>query len=168
MFFDRELPIATYMRIARTGSANEDFISLVTLLDANLAISDGEDHAFYNQFNGLEEVKHTVVLYDQDTPVACGAIKQLDEHSMEVKRMFTREDYRGKGLGLAVVNELLAWSAELDFKRCVLETGFKQPAAIALYTKAGFERIPNYGQYEGVLNSLCFERILDKSDSNNS
>jgi putative acetyltransferase len=40
------------------------------------------------------------------------------------------------------------------------ETGKRQPEAIALYEKQGYQRISNYGQYIGVENSVCFEKVL--------
>jgi len=52
------------------------------------------------------------------------------------------------------------WAVELGYKKCVLETGKRQPDAIALYTKQGYESIPNYGQYMGMENSVCFEKEL--------
>ncbi len=63
------------------------------------------------------------------------------------------------------MSELEVWATELSYEKCVLETGKRQQEAIALYTKNGYKRIPNYGQYTGVENSLCFEKILNKSQS---
>jgi putative acetyltransferase len=59
-----------------------------------------------------------------------------------------------------VLSELESWAAELGYPKCVLETGKRQPEAIALYEKQGYQRIPNYGQYIGVENSVCFEKVL--------
>lgn len=44
--------------------------------------------------------------------------------------------------------------------KCVLETGIRQPEAIALYKRSGYVQIPNYGQYLNVENSVCFEKVL--------
>jgi GNAT superfamily N-acetyltransferase len=52
------------------------------------------------------------------------------------------------------------WAREMSYSRCVLETGIRQPDAIALYKKNSYTLIPNYGQYIGVENSLCFEKYL--------
>ena len=65
------------------------------------------------------------------------------------------------GIATQILTELEKWATELSFKKCVLETGKKQPEAIALYIKNGYKIIPNYGQYEGVENSVCFEKLLD-------
>jgi hypothetical protein len=58
------------------------------------------------------------------------------------------------------LNELEKWAMELNNKKCVLETGYRQPEAIALYKKNGYTQTPNYGQYVGMDNSLCFEKVL--------
>jgi hypothetical protein len=52
------------------------------------------------------------------------------------------------------------WTAELSYGKCILETGIKQPEAIGLYKKSGYTVIPNYGQYAGIENSVCFEKQL--------
>jgi GNAT superfamily N-acetyltransferase len=146
--------------IVRTDSNNNDFIELVKLLDADLAKRDGTENIFYSQFNKISMIKHAVVVYENNIPVACGAVKEFDEKSIEVKRMFTLPEFRGKGFAVIVLNELEKWSTELGYKKCVLETGKRQPEAIALYKKNNYNIIPNYGQYIGIENSVCFEKII--------
>lgn len=146
--------------IKRTDSSNADFISLVSLLDQDLAKSDGDDHAFYHQFNSITSIKHVVVLYSNGEACSCGSIKELEPGVMELKRMFTLKEKRGKGLATKLLSELETWAKELSYQKCILETGVNQPDAIRLYEKNGFERIPNYGQYKGVENSFCFGKTL--------
>jgi putative acetyltransferase len=148
------------LNLIRANSTHPDFIAMVSLLDKELAIRDGDDHAFYAQFNKVDTIRHVVVAYKDDIPVACGAIKPYDDHTMEVKRMYTLESHRGLGIASMILSALEAWAAELGFRRCILETGLNQPEALALYPKNGYTRIPNYGQYEGVENSVCFEKKL--------
>ncbi len=149
------------IRLKRTDSTNTDFIALVKKLDADLAIRDGEDHSFYDQFNKIDTIKHVVVAYNEaNNPVGCGAIKQYNEESMEVKRMFVPLANRGKGIAVIVLQELESWALELKNTKCILETGVKQPEAISLYKKSGYQIIENYGQYAGVENSVCFEKLL--------
>lgn len=146
--------------IIRTDSSNPDFQKLVKALDSELAERDGEEHGFYSQYNKIDAIKQAVVLYYNEQPVACGAIKPYSPTSAEVKRMYTLPEYRGKGLAAQVLNELEQWAAQLGFEKCILETGKKQPEAIALYQKSGYTLIPNYGQYAGVDNSVCFEKSV--------
>lgn len=146
--------------IKRTNSDDSDFQNLVRELDKELAIRDGDEHDYYAQFNKIDAIKHVVVAYENEEPVGCGAIKSFDENSMEVKRMFVPEDKRSKGTASIVLKELEVWANELGFPKCVLETGYKQPEAIRLYEKNGYAKIPNYGQYIGMDNSVCFEKVL--------
>jgi len=148
------------LTIVRTNSQNADFIGLVKYLDAGLAVTDGEDHAFYNQFNKIDNIKYVTVAYENELAVGCGAIKEFSEGSMEVKRMFVSESHRGKGIAGRILAELETWAEELGYFRCILETGIRQVEAVALYKKSGYSIIPNYGQYIGVENSLCFEKVL--------
>jgi putative acetyltransferase len=148
------------IRLLRTNSENRDFIELVKLLDAELAIRDGKDHSFYAQFNKIDQIKYAAVAYEDSRPVSCGAIKEYDSNTIEIKRMFTLLEKRRKGIAAMVLKELEAWAADLSYKRCILETGRKQPEAIALYCKNGYKSITNYGQYAGVENSVCFEKLI--------
>ena len=148
------------MIFLRTTSSHPDFQNLIKQLDADLAITDGEDHAFYSQFNKVDAIKHVVVGYLDNNAVACGAIKEFDEISVEVKRMFVAHSYRNKGYASKVLIELENWAKDLGYKRCVLETGKRQKDAIALYLKNNYMMTPNYGQYVGIENSQCFEKIM--------
>lgn len=144
----------------RTTFENPDFQNLVKQLDKYLAVMDGDEHGFYDQFNKIDMLKNCVVIFDNDEAVACGAIKELDSKSMEVKRMFTLPEKRGKGLASAILKELEVWTKELGYEKTVLETGKRQTEAVALYQKCGYKIIPNYGQYIGIENSVCFEKEL--------
>ena len=146
------------IKLIRTSSDNPDFIELVRLLDAELAERDGDDHAFYAQYNHVVTIKHVMVAYLDGQAVGCGAIKNFEEGAMEVKRMYIRRERRGEGIAGAVLAGLEGWAQELGMQKCVLETGMNQPEAIRLYEKSGYQRIPNYGQYAGVYNSVCFEK----------
>ncbi len=146
--------------VTRTDSDNQDFIDLIKYLDADLAERDGDDHSFYAQFNKIDKIKYVVIAYENGTPVGCGAIKEYEPNIMEIKRMYTALENRGKGIASKVLTELENWANELSYEKCILETGKKQPEAIGLYKKNGYKIIPNYGQYAEVENSVCFEKIV--------
>ncbi|TXK23270.1 GNAT family N-acetyltransferase [Pontibacter qinzhouensis] len=148
------------INLVKTSSDNPDFEKLVRLLDEDLAIRDGEDHAFYAQFNKINKIKHVVVAYLQDKPVGCGAIKEYDPTTKEIKRMYVVPEHRKRGIATKVLAALEDWAKELGYAKCVLETGKMQPEAIGLYERSGYNLIPNYGQYAGVDNSLCFEKTV--------
>ena len=148
------------MRTKRTDSENRDFCELVIELDKDLKIRDGEEHVFYSQFNTTDKIKHVIVIYDHDLPVGCGALKAYSNDTVEVKRMFVSESHRNKGIASEILHALEIWSREPGYKKCILETGKKQPEAIRLYEKNQYRIIQNYGPYENVENSICFEKEL--------
>jgi putative acetyltransferase len=144
----------------KTNSANTDFIRLVQQLDADLAERDGADHSFYAQFNKITMIQHVIVAYENNEAVACGAFKQFDDASAEIKRMYVLPTHRNKGIAAAVLQQLEQWAKEEGYTSAVLETGMKQPEAIRLYEKSGYSRISNYGQYAGVENSVCMKKTI--------
>ncbi|MEE9406515.1 MAG: GNAT family N-acetyltransferase [Polaribacter sp.] len=148
------------MKVIRTNSENKDFKNLVKQLDAYLKITDGDEHDFYNQFNHIDVLKNVVVFYIDEIAVGCGAIKKFDNASVEVKRMFVSEEKRGSGIAQNILTELEIWAKELGYKKCVLETGKRQIEAVNFYKKCKYNVIPNYGQYKGMENSVCFEKQL--------
>jgi GNAT superfamily N-acetyltransferase len=148
------------IKIVRTNSENHDFIELVKLLDADLAIKDGEDHSFYSQFNKIDKIKYVILAYENEKPIGCGAIKEYSINTVEIKRMYVSPESRGKGIATKILAELEKWANELSYTKSILETGKRQPDAIGLYKLNGYKLIPNWGQYAGVENSLCFEKEL--------
>ena len=148
------------IRLVRTDSSNNDFVELVKLLDKELQIRDGSEHSFYSQYNKIDKIKNVVVAFYNNTAVGCGAIKEYENGIMEVKRMFVKDEYRSKGIATDVLIELEKWAKELGYSKCILETGHAQPEAIHLYKKNNYSVIPNYGQYAGVVNSVCMEKVF--------
>lgn len=146
--------------LKRTNSDNIDFINLVALLDQDLKIRDGEDHAFYNQYNKTDKIKNVIVYYENDIAVGCGAFREKESDKTEIKRMYVKPEYRKRGIAAVVLKELELWAAELNYTYTILETGKKQPEAIALYQKLGYTIIPNYPPYEEMDNSVCMKKTL--------
>ncbi|MFC5926976.1 GNAT family N-acetyltransferase [Micromonospora vulcania] len=92
--------------------------------------------------------------------VACGGLQSIDADTGEVKRMYVRPAYRGRG----IARQLLAALEELAFQQghsvVCLETGTYLPAAIGLYTSSGYDQIPVYGEYVHNPYSVCFAKRL--------
>ncbi|SEO31177.1 Acetyltransferase (GNAT) family protein [Mucilaginibacter gossypiicola] len=146
--------------LKRTNSDNPDFRLLITELDADLRLRNGEMMDFYDHHNIIEKNNTVVLAYIDDKPAGCGCFKPFDAESIEVKRMFVRPDARGNGISKTVLAELETWAREQGFKFAVLESASKQVEAHSLYLKSGYERILNYGQYEGLPYSFCFKKPL--------
>ena len=146
------------IHLHRTNSDNAEFTALVLELDADLARRDGDDNVFYASLNKTDGLKTTLVAYVDNQPIACGAMREIGTGTMEIKRMYTRPGFRGRGVAGELLRGLEAWARELGYTRTVLETGKRQPEAIALYLKNGYAIIPNYGKYAGIDNSVCFAK----------
>ena len=101
-----------------------------------------------------------LVAYFSDNPVGCGAIRLNEPGLAEIKRMYVDPTVRGRRVGRQIVDALEAYARKLGAKRIVLETGPRQPDAIAMYEHAGFVEIPLYGEYIGSQFSVCMAKDL--------
>ncbi|ESU28975.1 N-acetyltransferase GCN5 [Flavobacterium limnosediminis JC2902] len=147
------------MQLVRTTSENPDFKYLTQLFDTYLIDIDGDEKDFFAQYNQIY-LQNVIVCYEDAVPVGCGALKEYDSETGEIKRMFVHPEHRNKGIANSIVLELEAWAKELHFTACILETSFKLEKAIALYKKFGYLEIPNYGQYIGVDSSVCMRKNI--------
>lgn len=145
--------------LTRTTSDNPDFQRLTRLFDDYLVDIDGDEKDFFAQYNQIY-LDHVLVFYEDGTALGCGAFKPLEDHVAEIKRMFVLPEQRGKGIAFTILNELENWAKEEGNMSCILETSNQLTNAIALYTKTGYEIIPNYGQYAGVESSVCMKKDL--------
>jgi GNAT superfamily N-acetyltransferase len=149
------------MEIIRTVGANPDFRALVVLLDQDLWARYPDLMHLYVAGNIVDDDVRVVLAYQDGVAIGCGCLREFSSDSVEVKRMFVRPEYRGRGAAQAILAELGDWARELAFSRIILETGKRQPEAISLYEKTGFGRIAPYGDYaENDEESVCMEKIL--------
>ena len=93
-------------------------------------------------------------------PAGCGAVRELDPSTGEIKRMFVRPEHRGRGIARRVLSALEAQAAGLGYTTLRLETGDRQPEAIGLYKSAGYQAILPFGEYVRNPFSRCFEKRL--------
>ncbi len=149
------------IKLVKTNSDSNDFRNLVKELDSYLAVTDGEEHEFYDQFNKLDNIEHVAVLYKNNVPAACGAIKEHSPGVVEIKRMFVIPEFRNQGLASKILHILELWARELGYNKCILETGLRQVEAIGLYHRNNYKVIKNYPPYTNRDNSKCFEKILE-------
>lgn len=94
--------------------------------------------------------------------VGCGALRPFPTApgTAEIKRMYVAPTVRGRGIGRELLNELERRARDFGYTRLCLETGVRQPEAIALYQKAGFLPIAKYAPYENNLHSICLAKSL--------
>jgi GNAT superfamily N-acetyltransferase len=139
---------------------------LILALNAELTERYPEDGA--NFFNlAADEVTEGrggfFVAYQDGNPIGCGAVRRIELYVAEIKRMYVAPSARGLGVGRQILDKLEAEARQLGARRLVLETGPRQPEAIALYAHAGFEHIPLFGEYLNTPHpdlSVCMAKDL--------
>lgn len=143
--------------------------------DISLAI-DGMGIVFYSpetnreipEGSNLDDIREAIVVYEEGTPVGGGAIRRYsgaekdgsEERAAELKRVFVRPEFQGRGIGTKLVSLLMEWAEELGYERMLLETGELLTESCAVYRKLGFEVITNYGPYADMPESLCMAKKL--------
>lgn len=144
----------TYVRCDGT---NEDFIENCRLLDEDLDRRVGRviKRDKYKQYNLLDNVHEAIVVYQDEKPIGGGALRAYDETAIELKRVFVRPSAQGNGVGTELVSRLIEWAKELGYQRMILETGDLLAESVHVYSKLGFRKIPNYGAYAKMPESLC-------------
>src|SRR5258708_38341574 len=119
--------------LKRTNSSNPDFRNLITLLDEELHSKYGDLQSEYDRYNHIIDINTVAIAYHDQIAVGCGCFKQIDDTSVEIKRMFVKPDERGHGIASSILTGLELWAKETGFSYSILETGNKQHEAIALY-----------------------------------
>ena len=150
------------MEFRRTDGSNADFVENCRLLDLDLDRRVGTKikREKYKAFNGLDEIKEVIVVYENEQVLGGGAIRRYNDRNAELKRVFVRAEYQGRGIGSRRVALLMEWAAQLGYERMILETGELLAESCSVYKKLGFQVIENYGPYADMPESLCMAKDL--------
>jgi putative acetyltransferase len=112
----------------------------------------------------IDENKQMLIFFvaynEEENAIACGALKHFDDSSAEIKRMYVKPTYRGRGLSKLILRQLEDYAKELNYQRLILETGLKQPEAMNLYIKFGYKPLECYGRHANDPDSRCFEKTI--------
>ncbi len=138
-----------------TDGRNEDFAILSEELEREFYTLYGGEQKKNAVSNSLSDITDVILLYDGNNPFACAGFKKYNGNTAELKRVYVNKEYRGNGYSTYIIKQLLDRAKEKGYKSMILETGKKQPAAISLYKKLGFQIMENYGRYVGDDNSIC-------------
>ena len=144
--------------IREVDASSADAMFLIRALDADLqarypgAVIHNIDPVTFTVSGGV-----FLVVYEDDRPVACGALRWMTDGSLEVKRMFVVASARRRGHARTLLDALEACARSLRGPTIRLETGDRQPEAVCLYESAGYRPIPSYGD---SVHSRCFEKRL--------
>jgi GNAT superfamily N-acetyltransferase len=99
-----------------------------------------------------------VVVHVDDSPIACGGARALDERTREIKRMWVHDDWRGAGIGRRLLAHLEHRCSQLGSTRIVLDTNSVLVEAVAMYERAGYHAIPRYN--DNPYSAHWFEKLL--------
>lgn len=147
--------------LERSNSTHESFIRLVKELDEYLSGINGDQDAFFKEFNTIDKLQYVIVCYINKVAAGCGAFKRINDTTVEVKRMYVKPIYRGKNIATLILKELEEWARQERFSSVVLETSKTMQPAVYLYKKNEYGVISNYGPYKGVESSICFKKTLN-------
>lgn len=149
------------MRFVYTDGGNYDFIELCHELDnfLNELVGGEENRSEYIPYNQLNDIHDVIIAYD-DIPVGSASFKKYDNECAEVKRVFIKREYRGRGISNKLMELLENAAKEQGYRYLILESGEQLVAAMALYRKIGYKVIPNYGQYKDMPDSVCMRKKL--------
>lgn len=150
------------MTIARAPLTSTDAQALIGRLNAELTglYPDPADRHFELTAEQVAEQGVFLIARIDGEAVGCAALRQLDPSTGEIKRMYVAPAARGARLGSRLLSELERHARRLGHRRLLLETGEHQHEALRLYERAGFARIPAFGEYQGSAASICMEKKL--------
>lgn len=155
------------LRIARVGYGHPDAARMIAEVQAEYVVRyGGEDVSPVDPLMFDPPEGTFVVGYLDGEPIASGAWRRSDvaalgsTASAEVKRMYVAPAARGAGHARRILARLEQTAAQAGHEVLVLETGLRQPEAIALYESSGYTRIPGFGHYRDSDLSRCFARRL--------
>lgn len=145
-----------------TEGSNQDFINLCMELDNDLneIVGGHKQRECYDKYNKLDSIHDVIIAYYDGAAAACGSFKMYDDEHAEIKRIYTRHEYRAKGLAAEILRRLEAQAKMKGFKYCILETGSVLEAACHMYKRAGYDKIMNYGQYADMPESICMSKKI--------
>lgn len=154
------------MRFVYTDGDNADFVELCRSLDEflNKLVGGEENRADYIPYNRLDDIHDVILAYDDALPVGSASFKRYDDACAEVKRVFVKQEYRGKGISVKLMELLENAAREQGYRYLILESGEPLVVAMALYRKLGYEIIPNYGQYKDMPDSICMKKNVTIHD----
>lgn len=149
--------------IAPEPFESADARRLIEALDAHLASRYAPEQRFGPNLKPAQLAPGLgtfVVARWDGRAVGCGAVRLLDESTVEVKRMYVEPEMRGRGVAREILSHLEGAGRELGARRAVLETGIHQDEAIGLYRRAGYNQLDCWGEYTASPTSVCFEKAI--------
>lgn len=156
-------PTQDTISIARCDILSPDAGALIGALNAELRVQYPEPGANHFRLDPDEVAPGRgafLIARRCGRPVACGAVRRIDERTGEIKRMYVAPEARRCGIARAILTALEDEARALGLACLVLETGTRQTEAIALYRREGFTDISPFGEYVGSPLSVCMAKDI--------
>lgn len=150
-----------HIKLMDVQSDHPDLSILTERLDKYLYELYPPEEVFQVDYEDPSKDKIEIVIaYLQGKPVGCGAIKEIDDRAVELKRFFVLEDYRNQGIAGLILKTMESKARSKNYKVMRLETGDQQVEAIGFYSKYEFYEIDRFGEYADCPSSVCMEKTL--------
>ena len=155
--------------IRRVGYGHPDAMRLIDEVQAEyVARYGGPDETPLDPLMFEPPTGSFFVGYLDGTPVATGAWRRSRVEALgvsetaEIKRMYVVPAVRGRGLARRMLTHLERTAARAGARALLLETGLRQPEAIALYEASGYTPVPSFGHYRDAPLSRCYGKALER------
>ena len=119
-----------------------------------------ENRAGFVPFNASAEIPFVLLAYRNGQAAGCAGLKPYSGTDAEVKRLWVEPACRKQGIASALMDQIENAARERGFHRVILQTRPIMPDAVALYTKRGYELIPNYPPYDHLEGAVCYANTL--------
>ncbi len=148
-----------------TDGTNADFVNFSFDMENYYnRLAGGEDkRKDFIPYNALSDIHDVIVVYDAERAIACAGFKEYDKVSVEIKRVWVSEKYRGQRIASKMMEMLEERIISKEYYKAILQTREACTEAVALYNSIGYRRIDNYPPYDNMELAICFEKVLQNS-----
>ena len=142
------------MQLIETTGTDTRFVALCSELDADLNEQNGEAfQEIYNQYNTLEKIHDVVLALQNDTPVACAAIKEYAPDTAEIKRVFTKPVCRGQGVAAAVISALEQRAKQQGYTRLIWKPG------LPCFPPSAYTNVLGFAKYQTTVSMQAYQAL---------
>lgn len=135
------------MNISSMRVTDESVLKLFSEHDDFMIDFLGEDKVYYTRYNESENLEKVWVVFSDNLPIGCIAYRKKEEGTGEVKRLYIKKEYRGKGISKELLKTLECYAKEQGCHTLFLDTRVTLEPAVSLYRSHGFSIVYQQGLY---------------------
>lgn len=146
-----------------TDGNNIDFVNFSSDMENyyNELVGGENKRKSFIPFNSLSDIHDVIVVYDSGKAIACASFKEYDNDTVEIKRVWVGEEYRGKHISVEMMDMLERRIIAKGYHRAILQTRDSCIKVVALYNSIGYHKIENYPPYDNMELAVCYEKIFE-------